>query len=257
MLNIYSIHTNIFRPIHLDDMDQVQLMNRIDKKYWFNAQDLNELMNSVQDDYFILNIEGEHVQDYKTTYYDTMDNDMFSQHHNGKLNRYKVRRRSYILSNMSFLEVKFKNNKRKTFKYRIPTRYDQVKFTEQERVFLDNLIPYYHNQLIPTISNRFSRITLVNKNYNERCTLDFNLSFETDDKEILLRELAIIEIKTDGRSVVSPLALALRDARIKSTGFSKYCIGCTLTNQDIKRNNFKRKIRRIEKLIRSNSDLFN
>ena len=44
---------------------------------------------------------------------------LYHDHHNGKLNRYKVRRRRYIDTDTEFLEVKLKNNKKRTIKSRI------------------------------------------------------------------------------------------------------------------------------------------
>lgn len=255
-MNTSAIRTNIFDPIHLEEIEKVNLMNRIDTKYWFHISRLNELLELIIDDYFLLNIDDKCIQSYATTYYDTSDNKMFIQHHNGKLNRYKVRRRNYIFSGISFLEVKFKNNKRKTIKNRIPAKFDQAKFTEQEKEFLNGLIPYNCDFLNTSLSNEFQRITLVNKNLNERCTIDFNLSFNTPEKSVQLNEMVIIEIKTDGYNNTSPLARALRDARIKKCGFSKYCVGSTVTNPNLKRNNFKRKIRRIEKTIHTDNKLY-
>lgn len=250
-----TIHA--FEPIRLEEMDQVKLMNRIDTKYWFHIKRLNDLLERIKAEYYILHIDENCVQLYTTTYYDTFESDMFIQHHNGKLSRYKVRRRNYILSGISFLEVKFKNNKRKTIKKRIPAEYGNTAFSDKEKKFLSGLIPYDSTCLYTTVGNEFRRITLVNKNFKERCTIDFELSFKTDNKNIELNDLVIMEIKTDGRWSASPLALALRDARLKNSGFSKYCIGCAVTNPKLKRNNFKRKIRRIEKIIQTTNNLYN
>jgi len=41
------------------------------------------------------------------------------------------------------------------------------------------------------------------------------------------------------------------EAHVKPLKISKYCIGSALTTPDIKRNRFKAKIRKIEKLLKS------
>jgi VTC domain-containing protein len=255
-MNALGRRIDFFEPIHLEEMNQVKLLKRIDTKYWFHSDNLNNLLKSIRDDYYILHIKNSSVQSYATTYYDTDDHIMFLQHHNGKLNRFKVRRRSYTSSKLSFLEVKFKNNKGKTIKSRTSAQHGQIVFTEQEEEFLNNLIPYDCDCLHSSLSNEFKRITLVNKNFKERCTIDFNITFKTADQEIALNDLVIIEIKSDGHSSGSPLALALRDARIKKCGFSKYCIGCTVTNPHLKRNNFKQRIKKIEKTIKTTDNLY-
>ncbi len=249
--------TNFFAPIKLQEMDQVKLMNRTDTKYWFHTSHLHQLLETVQNDYFILTMENEVALPYSTIYYDTEKSRMFTAHHNGKLNRYKIRRRSYVLSGISFLEVKFKNNKGRTIKKRIPGNFEKNQFTENENIFLQKTTPFSVQDLSPSLTNNFSRITLVNRNFKERCTIDFNLHFSTNNKQIALNNLVIVEVKSEGSPSASPLARALRNQRIKTSGFSKYCIGRTVTDSSIKRNAFKHKIRMIERTINTENSLYN
>ncbi len=247
---------DLFDSIRLEEMDQVKLMNRTDTKYWFHSERLFEIFKEIKNDYYILEINSECKLPYTTTYYDTSNNNMFTEHHNGKLNRYKVRRRSYVSSGISFLEIKLKNNKGRTIKKRIPSEFGNTIFTAKENEFLQHYIPFNSHELSPALINNFSRFTLVNKNFKERCTIDMNLRFEMEDKIIALDNLVIVEIKSDGKSAVSPLALALREQRIKTSGFSKYCVGRAVTDNSLKRNAFKEKIRNIEKTIQSNINLY-
>lgn len=244
-----------FDPISLGEMEKVKLMNRTDTKYWFHADNLQDLLESIQDRYYVLSMHNEIALPYSTIYFDTNTNGMYTAHHNGKLNRYKIRRRSYVLSGIGFLEVKFKNNKGRTIKKRIPTDIEKIDFTEKENAFIQDITPFITSNLSPSLTNSFSRITLVNKNFNERCTIDFNLTFKFGQNQIILHNLIIAEIKTEGSPSASPLARALRDQRIKTSGFSKYCIGKALTDTSVKRNAFKSKIRMIEKAINTNYDL--
>lgn len=251
------MNTDFLDPIELDEMDKVKLMNRTDTKYWFHASWLQSLLYEIKDNYFILNIDGEKLLPYATTYFDTEENRMFVEHHNGKLNRYKIRRRSYVSSGISFLEVKFKNNKGRTIKKRIPSDIGNTLLTAKEMQFLEKKVPFHIGDIKPSLMNNFSRLTLVNKNFKERCTIDLNLQFEIADKLITLENLVIVEIKSDGKSANSPLALALRDQRIKTSGFSKYCVGRTVTDVSLKRNAFKSKIRSIDKTIQTANNLYN
>ena len=90
---------------------------------------------------------------------------MFIAHHNGKLNRYIIRRRSYVSSGISLLEVKFNNNKGRTIKKRITSDFQPDNFSEQENAFLQELTPFSGNESHPSLINNFLRITLVNKNF--------------------------------------------------------------------------------------------
>lgn len=100
----------------------------------------------------------------------------------------------------------------------------------------------------PAVCNNFQRITLVNKGKTERLTIDFGVSFE--NYETGLKEgtgdLVIIELKRDG-NVPSPVLEVLRQLRIRPLGFSKYCIGSLLTNPQLKRNRFKKRMVEIRK----------
>lgn len=246
-----------FAPIRLEDMDRVKLMNRTDTKYWFHIKHLESLLDAIRNDYYILTMQNEVALPYSTVYYDTAENRMYTAHHNGKLNRYKIRRRTYLLSGISFLEVKFKSNKGRTKKTRIAGKNHTSGFSAEEVAFLEKQTPFTAEQLSPSLSNHFERITLVNKNFGERCTLDFRLTFASLNKQFDLPNMVILEVKADGSPAGSPLVKALREMRIKSSGFSKYCIGKMLTDAGIKQNAFKPKIRQIEKTLETSNRLNN
>jgi len=238
-----------FMPIQLGQMNQIKLMNRTDQKFWFQADDLQDILLAVSDDYYMLHVNGECEIPYSTTYYDTGNNAMYISHHNGKLNRYKIRRRSYLSSGLTFLEIKKKNNKGRTIKERVESGFSQPAFTAQESEFISVHTPFSCEDLRPSLTNGFSRMTLVNKNFMERCTIDLGLSFISNGDSIVLDKLAIIEMKREGNRMYSPLEAALKAMRIKRAGFSKYCMGRSLTDPGLKQNAFKQTIRRIEKTI--------
>ena len=250
------VNYNSYDTIFLNEMDQVKFMNRTDHKYWFNFHDLEAVLNSLNQYYYLLQIEGEYNMPYSTNYYDTFNNAMYTAHHNGKLNRYKIRKRFYEVSGIGFLEIKFKNNKGRTQKKRIKTDSPSNIFTEQEKEFISSNTPFAASDLKIALENRFTRMTLVNKNFKERCTIDINLTYNSNNQNIKLNDLVIVEIKSDRGSNDSPLKIVLRDNRIKTLGFSKYCIGRVVTNDKLKRNAFKSKIRQIEKVINTDTNLY-
>ncbi|MCW3785195.1 polyphosphate polymerase domain-containing protein [Plebeiibacterium sediminum] len=239
------IESSFFKPIHIDQIDNVKLMDRTDTKYCIAFNQLQEILNSISTDYYALSIENMNQLKYATTYYDTYHRQMYGNHHRGKLNRYKIRKRTYLISDTSFLEVKFKSNKGRTIKNRmeIPQNFQFITFDEQE--FISNNTPYKSHQLYPVLNNRFTRITLVNKRLKERCTIDFNLRFYNDDRLVKLDDLVIVEVKTGKRSEHSSLVNALRERKILPCGFSMYCIGLSLIEDTLKKNAFKPKLRAI------------
>jgi hypothetical protein len=237
------------KGISLNEISSVRLMNRRDTKYMLPVSKLLDVIQMIENQYFILEIEGKRMASYETVYYDSSGLIFFHDHVNGKLNRFKVRRRSYVDSNLHFLETKKKTNKDKTIKTRIQiSGYPDNRDKAACQLVKDQTGLDLH-LLSPKLINRFTRITLINTGMTERVTIDFNIGFITygEEKVINQSNLVIIEIKRDKTSH-SPVREALMEMRIKKTGISKYCLGMALTGQAKKVNMLKRKIREIQKI---------
>ena len=240
-----------FDPISLEQMDSVKLMRRTDTKYVLRTELLPQLLKKAFKNYFMVEIENEREQIYKTTYYDTEDYKMYHFHHNGKLNRHKIRVRKYVYTDQKFLEVKRKNNRGETIKNR-EEHEEKVHFINDEdsNVFLQKYTPFTTDKLVPKLDNKFIRLTLVNKDFTERITLDYKLEF-TDLKyktKTKAKGICICEIKKGRDNKNSPFISYLRELRIQSHGFSKYCMGIALLNPEVKSNNFKSRIRAVSKV---------
>lgn len=249
MLRQVSDILNQFEPITLQEMDGVKLMDRTDTKFTFNIKELPGILNEAKNYYKIVDIEGNRISRYKTLYFDTPDFSLYNKHHSGKLNRYKIRHRTYVESNLGFLEVKFKNNKGRTLKTRIKeTGVPDLK-TGRAFAFLQKTLPFNPLDLIPKIWVNYSRITLVNKLSAERLTLDLNLEFEKDGKKKLLNQLVIAEVKQDSK-VTSPFISIVKSKHIREGSISKYCMGIASSFSEVKSNNFKQKLLNVNKIIK-------
>ena len=95
----------------LKEMSGIKLMNRTDTKYVTSYQILKEILLVARHDYRIQEVNGECNIAYHTIYLDTPDRDMYVTHQNGRIVREKIRIRTYVNSDLTFLEVKNKNNK--------------------------------------------------------------------------------------------------------------------------------------------------
>ena len=118
--------------------------------------------------------------------------------------------------------------------------------------FVETHSPLDPHILEPKLWNDFSRITLVGKHRRERLTLDLNLQFCNSSRIVTLPGIAIAEVKQNGIDHDSDFIKQMRAMNIRSTGFSKYCIGVSMLYQHIKHNNFKPKLRLVNKLMRGN-----
>ncbi|MBQ5981432.1 MAG: polyphosphate polymerase domain-containing protein [Prevotella sp.] len=238
-----------FAPISLEEMSGIRLMNRIDTKFVTTIPVLMRLLEMAQKEYWAQEIAGERNMKYDTTYYDTEGFDMFYVHQSGHTNRQKLRFRTYVSSNLQFMEVKTKNNHGRTKKKRM--KVTDMNLDEQEKLdFLHQHLRYEREELIPAIRNNFNRITLVNKAKTERLTIDSNLQFFNLVSGVNrhMGDLVIVELKRDGLCY-SPVLEMLRQLRVFPHGFSKYCMGSALTNDQLQVNRFKPKLIDVEKIL--------
>ena len=235
--------------ISLGEMNKVKLLDRLDKKYMFHIEQLPEVLALARKDYFALEIDGKKYAGYETTYFDTPDFEMYTKHHNGKLNRYKVRFRTYVDSNLNFFEIKFKTNKGRTKKSRvqIPEK-DHSIHGEVVESLLERKTPYKAPELVPALQVNYNRITLVNRNMTERITIDFALNYKHNDCVADIPNLIIAEVKQD-KSDNSPFISIMMEKRIKNESLSKYCLGIANTVNNVKLNNFKSKVRYVNQLF--------
>lgn len=234
----------------MEQMSSIRLMNRTDTKFVSNKTKLVRLLQQAQGKYFVQEIEGKRVAQYRTIYWDTEEHRFYLEHQNGRAPRQKVRVRTYLDSDITFLEVKTKNNHARTKKKRIMVPAPDRLAEAGAEDFLENMVRQGLASMRPTVQNMFQRITLVNYAKTERLTIDFNVKFRNFEtgSDCGTGDLVIIELKRDGNQY-SPVLDILRTLRVKPSGFSKYCIGSLLTNPALKRNMFKEKLVRINKLV--------
>ncbi|MBS1637331.1 MAG: polyphosphate polymerase domain-containing protein [Bacteroidetes bacterium] len=237
-----------FEPITLAQMDSVKLMDRTDTKYTFHISQLAEVLQLIHTDYRSLEIKERRIANYKTLYYDTSALELYTKHHNGKLNRYKIRHRTYVDSGLGFLEVKFKNNKGRTIKDRIKEITPLTHWDHNAAQFLDKKTPYTPADLVPTLWVNYSRITLVSRHTTERLTIDLNLEFVRNDNSKQLHQLVIAEVKQE-KAGESKFIDAMKHLRIQEGSISKYCMAVAYTCDHAKKNGFKEKLLSIQKII--------
>ena len=236
-----------FDKITLAEMNSVSLMKRVDTKFILKESQLLEVLSKLYDDYKILQIDQERLMKYSTLYFDSQNKKCFKDHHNGKLNRYKIRMRKYLVSDICFLEIKKKNNLGVTNKIRRQIKDFETDLTLESKEFISD--SNINNLLLePSLYNNFSRMTLVNKNEPERITIDVDLSFSFRNDKKKFDKLVVVEIKQEGKRLNTTINRALKSMSILPTNFSKYCIGISNIIDDIKSNRFKEINLKINKL---------
>ena len=236
-----------FIPISLEEMDHVKLLNRIDTKFIIHEDRLTEYLSAISNQYSLLQIGGKSIHPYETLYFDTPDFHLYQMHHNGKRNRFKLRCRKYTNTGIAFFEVKSKTNQDRTVKNRIQVANIPEMLDEPLNQYISEHTPGELQSYIPALRVYFDRLTLVNRQANERLTFDMNLRYKCngDEKEIL--NIVIVEVKQE-KYTLSPLRELMRVQRQPRNYMSKYCLGLTCLHKELKMNNFKHKINILNKL---------
>ena len=228
-------------------MDDVKLMSRTDTKFAFKANKMPLLLQELMPFYRILAIDGKLIHDYKSLYYDTDNRKFYLDHHNGRVNRNKIRFREYVGSKLTFLEIKLKNNKGKTIKKRMKVDAISKELSEKQQNYIEKIIGKPIN-VNPKQWINFSRITFVHKTQKERLTMDVNLTFENENEKGDLKNIVIAEVKQERMSRSSDFMRIAKEMSILPIKISKYCISTLSLNPELKHNKFKEKLLFINKL---------
>jgi len=239
---------NQFESISLNEMEDVELMDRIDTKFAFNKELLPQVLEKLNADYFILEIENERLSQYKTLYFDNDDFQFYKDHHNSKDRRFKVRYRSYISSDTHFLEIKEKR-KGRTNKTRIPVEKIKKELQNEHIEFLSEFIKN-PKDLEAKLWNQYKRITFVSKNKKERLTLDLDLNYEWKGEKSSFDSLVIAELKQKRLNRSASFFKVMKEMNIRPYRLSKYCLGTLKIHgkSRLKYNRFKNKILTIKRI---------
>jgi len=252
-MNQIEKNLSAFKVISLEELDPIKLMKRYDTKFIFQKDKLTSVFDYLYKDYQILEIDKKRSFTYENLYYDTDDYFFYYQHHNQRLNRYKIRCRRYIDSNQCYFEIKFKNNKKKTIKTRLLLEdiFINSELSENSKEFARKGVFKYNLDIIDIIKPKlwidFNRITFANPSNKERLTVDINLTY-TDkiSRTKKINNLIIAELKSENLSFNSTFYRYLKNLKIFPANFSKYCMGIAITEKNIKRNRFKKDLSKLK-----------
>ncbi len=238
-----------FAPVTLEELNRVQLMDRTDTKYVMHIADLPEILSEAVAQYKVLEVSGNRHRRYETHYFDSKGYQLYRMHHNGKASRYKLRIRKYTDTGQTFYELKSKNPKKRTIKIR--RQYDgelhNHSILNPFRTFCPDAVDRLEG-VHQSLSVCFDRLTLVHAEKPERITLDTGLLFYHGSTEKALLNLCVVEVKQP-RDSSSSFASILHRHKTFPLRISKYCLGMILHHQELKKNNFKPRMLRLQKIV--------
>ena len=223
--------------VTLQGLDAVALQNRIDSKYVLSRTQLDDILPEIVKGYKVLDINGYRSFTYENNYFDTDDYQFYYDHHNGYVNRMKVRSRKYLETGNAFFEIKKKEKVERTNKIResVPDVLD--KLDESRQQIVQAMSRKDVSGLKVLLTNSFNRVTFVNHDQTERVTLDFNIHFTDGQKEESLGGVYILELKRSRAGGMSAISATLKKKGVREQGFSKYIYGM-MALKDVRKNNF-------------------
>jgi len=230
--------------ISLADLnDEASLLTRKDRKYLVSLEVARLL--TAKDDLLVLEIDGRRSFRYESVYFDTPDRVSYLAAAHKRRRRFKVRTRSYLDSGVCSLEVKTRERRGLTEKHRLPYAIEQRSSLDGRALeFIEGFerIAPVSRRLEPTLTTRYERSTLLERNSMSRITIDTHVEFEAaDGSDLSLPDMAVVETKTSG----PPCAIDhfLWSLHRRPTKISKYCTGLAALTPGLPANKWNRVLR--------------
>ncbi|MGP9695395.1 polyphosphate polymerase domain-containing protein [Brachybacterium sp. AOP25-B2-12] len=262
------------RPIGLDELTaRAALLTRTDRKYLVPTDTARRLVAALGPRLRVLDIDGRRAFRYRSTYYDTEALEAFHGAATGRRRRYKVRRRDYLDTGTSFLEVKTRTGRGDSSKQRIeltgsesdlasgepdPVRIpghrdaEPASISAQARAFVESALSAADctapsGPLLPVLHTTYDRTTLLVEDEGSRLTVDAELTWwDPRDADLRrgLEDLLVIETKGGTRPGAADRllwSLGHRPVRL-----SKYGTGMGLLRPELPGNRWHRTLGRVD-----------
>lgn len=240
------------RTITLDELNRADaMMTRVDRKYLLNHAEAAQLHESLPADTRVLSINGVTSHRYDTTYYDTPGLQSYFSAVRKLRKRYKVRVRTYVETDMQFLEVKTKGPRGVTVKQRVPYEDDPIAAWEWANALLAHEtsgLPADHagftapQKLRPVLRNTYRRMTLSPPDQG-RATIDRDLTWSNPHGK-LIQGLDLVVVETKSGAVPSSIDQLLWELGHRPRRVSKFGCGMALLYPELPSNNWHRTLRR-------------
>jgi len=195
-----------FSAINLTELNATaSYLKRIDRKFLLTEKEFLGILEDLSDDFRALEIDGKRTFLYDNVYMDTDEYLFYNQHQNKVTSRTKIRTRHYTdAGDLAFFEYKQKEwGVTKKFRYQFPAS-EHGTMTKGKKRFFEGVFQSMYGEKAPDISpamkTKYNRLTLVSNTWEERLTIDFNISIKDlrnkKAKKKSLKNLVIIESKS-------------------------------------------------------------
>src|SRR4051812_22894906 len=228
----------IFRPLEpigLDELNErAALQRRTDNKYIVQIDRLAALVNELGRDLRVLEIDGERLFEYESTYFDTPSLRCFHDHVEDRTPRFKARTRCYVTTGDCFFEVKVKRPDGETVKEHVEYHPDDRQAIRPEaHELIEKMLAEYgielrDEEMRPTLVTRFRRATVVARERPERTTFDFDVELDAPGHGTAAARDGLVVAETKTRDGSGSFDRALQEAGFEPVSLSKYRMGVGL-----------------------------
>ncbi|MFT4288325.1 polyphosphate polymerase domain-containing protein [Nocardioides sp.] len=221
-------------PVALEDLvEEASLLARVDRKYVVPVAEAWSLLDAVPPGTRVLEIGGDREFGYRSRYLDTPDRAGYLSSGRSRRLRWKVRTRRYLDTGGCWLEVKTRGQRGQTVKQRVEHP-ETPWLTTEGRAFVAGIVgEAAAGSLQPVLETSYRRTTLLLPGSSARVTLDVDLAWSTADRELVRRELAIVETKTG--STPSAVDRLLWSRGHRPVRISKYGVGMAALHPELPR----------------------
>ncbi|GIF01373.1 polyphosphate polymerase domain-containing protein [Paractinoplanes rishiriensis] len=232
-------------PISLTELtEKAELQVRVDRKYVLPLAAAHALIPHLDRATRVLEIAGMRIFNYKSVYFDTPDLVSFRLTAHRRRRRFKVRTRTYLDSELCFLEVKTEGYRGGTVKSRLPYHMSHEETVEPGRSFVDSVLGERPDlNFAPTLLTHYRRTTLYQPAGHSRATIDTDLTWtDVDGRMLGVPDIAVVETKTG--SAASPVDRMLWARGHRPVSISKYATGLAALRPDLPAAPWRRTLRR-------------
>ena len=230
-----SVVLDALDPIDVVELtERASLQTRIDRKYVVPADSLEVLLRGIETGARVLQIGDERSFAYESVYFDTDGLTSYLGAARRRRRRFKVRTRTYVDSDLCWVEVKTRGPHGSTIKTRLPyDPDDRDTLTDEGLRFADEVLDGSPDGLNPTLISRYRRSTIYLPATDSRTTIDTGLVWlaASSDRSKAVEGLAVVETKT-GSTPSSTDRLLWRHGH-RPVRISKYGTGMAALHPDL------------------------
>jgi len=232
------------------------MLTRVDRKYVLRSAELAEVLTRLEQDApetRVLSIDGRTAHSYRSVYFDTPDLASFMMAARPRRRRFKLRTRTYLDTDASFLEFKAEGARGLTVKSRYEPTGEDATLAADDRLspgavaWAEDLlgqaraagVGIHATDLEPVMWGTYDRMTFLLPGGAGRATVDTNLTWRGVGTDTLDRpDMVIVETKSGSRP--SDIDRLLWHCGHRPSKISKFGTGMAALHPELPHNRWNR-----------------